>query len=363
MSARWVLLAGVLALDVPAAGHPLPVESFRVEAEAAPVAERPWWETFGDASLAELIVQGLAGNNDLGAASSRAESARARADQALAPLFPALNLTATGSASPSSSLGFQTGGLPTVPGAPTLPEVVYSGSAYASMRYSVDLFGRQLLAYQASLHGARASEQDRDGLGLSSLIAQAYFDAVAAAQQVAVIERQIEIARSLAEMTQLRYERGGTSGADVLQQRQQLAATRARLPPARSQLHLARQRLGVLLGRPPDQALPQVPARLPAPPAPPGLGMPAALLENRPDLRGALARLEASRSLTLSTQRALLPAWGCPPRRATRASRPPTCAPSPSGAWGWTSPSTCSGAGPTSRPSGRRARTTPGRRR
>lgn len=300
--AGWAPLLAALVLAGSAAAGPR-VEPYRPSPEAtyagdagAELSADPWWTTFGDASLDRVMEQGLSGNDDLGAAWERVDQARASAFGSLAPQLPSLSFDVGANAAPFESLGFQFGGIPTAPGEDEPPLAYYTGSAMLNARVPLDFWGPQVQLYRAGRFEVQAAAGDRDAqaISLSVRIGGAYFDAVTAAAQVALIERQVESQESLLELTELRYRETDTSGLDVLQQRQQLEATRALLPTARSQERTSRQRLAALLGLDDESKLPELTADLGALPAAPPVGRPADLLTIRPDLRAADARWAAA---------------------------------------------------------------------
>ena len=68
-----------------------PPEAFRGQtdpADAASLADLPWWEVFRDATLQELLQTALANNYDLRIAVARVEEARALAARARGAFFP-----------------------------------------------------------------------------------------------------------------------------------------------------------------------------------------------------------------------------------------------------------------------------------
>lgn len=279
---------------------------------ARAVPEQPWWTAFKEQKkLRGLIEQALRTNFDLGAATARIVQAEALATQARAPLFPSLSVNLSVQASPLESVGFQFGGAGPSPGGPgpELPDVFYSGSAVLNARYGLDVWGRQYLQYRASELTAVARRMNRDEFAarLAVQVAEAYFDAVATAQQKAITKQQIDVNASLLELTQLRFEKGEASSLDVYQQRQQLAAAEARLPPIKANLRVFKQRLNVLVGNSPSESLVAVPDTLPQLPEPPGTGRPRDLLQNRPTLRAARAQYEAAVARRKSSVRALFP--------------------------------------------------------
>ncbi len=282
---------------------PSPEERYEL-GRANPISDDPWWESFGDETLDGLIELGIEGSHDLAAVVSRVEGADARAERAASVFYPTITVDSMLSGSPSSGLGVQVGGMPSGGGMPgteteesTMPEVIYNGSAILNLRYQPDIWGAGRRSWRAARMAVDASEGDADAFaaGLTLQLAEAYFDAVMANQQIAIIERQIELNSSLLE---LRHEQSAASAAEVLQQRQQLASARARLPQARSIARMARERLAVLLSLRPSEAQTHfrgIRAALPDLPERPSTGTPRDLVENRPEIRAARARLAAAR--------------------------------------------------------------------
>ena len=197
-----------------------------------------------------------------------------------------------------------------------LPDRFYTGSANLSLRYRVSSWGAEYRTLQANRLEAMARRGDSDGVALALLgqVAESYYDAVSAAQQVEVLERQLDVSRQLADLTQLRFERGEATALDVLQQRQQEATTRANLPPIRADYRTAVARLEALVGSEPGtgsfsvpQMLPDLPADVTYPSGTPGPVVGLGQAPDRPDLRGADARLEATESQAASARWRFLP--------------------------------------------------------
>ncbi len=258
-----------------------------------------WWGSFADPAMTALIEQGLADNYDVLAAAERITEAQARARENLAPLLPSASFDVTANTAPVKTLGFQFGGIGgSMMSGVEPPTLYFTGSALLNVGLEIDITGRRVLALRAAKDDARASAEDRDAvaLQLSASIAEAYFDVLATRAQLAIVREQIATNEALLELTQARFGQGSASAVEVLQQRQQVASTRASLPQARAQLRVAELQLSTLLGQAPGAALPldRGAARLPALPPPPPLGRPVELLEARPDLRASTARLSAA---------------------------------------------------------------------
>jgi outer membrane protein, multidrug efflux system len=312
---RGLLAALATILVMPAAAwaaridayEPAADQRFAVEQTGTPLDD-PWWLGFDDRELAALVDRGLTHNRDLAASWAMVDQAEARTVQALSPALPTLSFDITESTSPYDSLGFQFGGLPSAGGDDSDdPAVYHSGSAMLNVRVPVSLWDGTLSGLHASRYDRAASEGDGEAraMALATRIAGAYFDVLAAREQVEIVQGQIEAHGALLELTQLRYEQSEASALDVLQQRQQHASTQAMLPQARVTLRTQENQLAALLGTP--EALAISGSSLPALPAPPTTGTPAELLDNRPDLRASSARMVAAGARTDASIGALTP--------------------------------------------------------
>ncbi len=316
--------------------------TFSRTSESSPVPTTPWWQALGDPQLERLVEEGLGGNNDVGAAWARVRQAQAGTGSALAPLLPSASFDVSANGQPAAQSAFcQVGaidfgpsafeliaplyqlvgdladGQPLDPAAlPELPQTeapaafdfCWTGSALFNVGWQVDAFGRGLLAHRAARFDADAARGDRDAqaLAVSTQIAEAYLDVVAANHQVEIVQEQLDAQQALLEVIELRFEQGSATALDVLQQRQTVAGTEALLPSARIVQRTRGASLAVLLGRAPD-GVPEVGAALPETPELPATGMPADLLDNRPDLRAASARLGSATARKRSAVRSLLP--------------------------------------------------------
>ncbi len=301
---KILLLFMLSATELPEGTYPsASVEAF-VEPSAGAPNTRPWWYAFDDPALTDAIDTALAQNYDLKAATARIVQAEAQAMRALAPLLPSVTADVTLSGSRAAALGFQFGF-----GGGEGPAVAYNGSTVLNARWQLDVFGRSYLAYRAAQLREEASGGNRNSvaLALANQVAAAYYDVVFFKNAIELLEGQVETNRRLLEILELRFERGDTAGLDVLQQKQQYASRAAEVPPLRSQLRAAEQRLAVLLGEVPDDEPPSTVAALPALPQTPALGEPNDLLENRPDLNAQLLQAQAANEQYSSAKRVHLP--------------------------------------------------------
>ena len=245
-------------------------EAFSMSIDGAAV-ERRWWRAMGDERLNALVERALSDNLDLRQARLRIEQAASLERQSAARLFPALDAdAAAGREWPDEG-------------------VKHTDSLTGALRLSweVDLWRRLTSARKAAEAETAALREDLQAtaLLLSAEVAETYFRAVEQQLQLALAAEQVEVGQTLLGLIELRFGQGQASVVDVYQQRQQLASTRAQFPQIRSRLRVLENRLKVLAAWSPAEADVAVSADLPALPPPAAVGVPSALLTNRPDLR------------------------------------------------------------------------------
>ncbi|MFL6234102.1 MAG: efflux transporter outer membrane subunit [Thermoanaerobaculia bacterium] len=253
-------------------------------AEAASLADRPWWEIFQDGELKGLIDEALRGSYDVRLAAWRVEEARAAAGISRSQFLPQVQADAGWSRGQASQLAS--------PGART--ENLYDVNLGVS--WEIDLWGRIRRLNEAARADVLATEEARHGvlLSLVSDVAASYF-------QLRELDLELEIARRSAAAFQETYdlfnrrlEAGAASGLETASAGASLASTAAAIPDLERRIVAQENQLAFLLGRNPqpiprgqaldDQLLPpEVPA-----------GLPADLLERRPDLRAAEQQLVAA---------------------------------------------------------------------
>src|SRR4051812_9367076 len=263
-------------------------------AEAQSLANTPWWEVFDDPQLQELIRVALAENKDLKIAVERIEEARARYGFVRADFYPQVNGNAT-----AGALRFSGGSLVHTPegdvkNSDGTQTGIYSLSADVS--WEIDFFGRVRRATEAEQALFLGTEEARRStvLALVADVARAYFE-------LRDFDRRLEIARrtigSLQESHQLatdRFEGGLTTEVDMRQAEAELRRVEAIVFDLERLVAMKENELSVLLGRNPGAILrgrpldeQKLPGAVPA-------GLPAELLDRRPDIRAAEQTLAAA---------------------------------------------------------------------
>ncbi|MCK4412532.1 MAG: efflux transporter outer membrane subunit [Candidatus Eisenbacteria sp.] len=251
-------------------------------AEGAMPAEH-WWTAFSDPQLDLLIAEALTGSPDLAAWWDRLDQARSLARKAGASQWPQLELD--GGAS-------RTGRWPDE--APDTYANDFSAQLFAS--YEIDLWGRVRSSKEAAVNSARASEQDfrAAAISLSANVGATWYELAEAREQLAVLEEQLAANAQILELVTLRFQHGRVGASDVLLQQQLVESTQGDRALAQARIKVLQHQLAVLLGRPPSDAPDISAAQLIELPAPPATGVPAELLQRRPDLQAAWLEVAAA---------------------------------------------------------------------
>jgi multidrug efflux system outer membrane protein len=252
-----------------------------------PDAIGPWWENFGDAVTAELVVEALENNYDLKIAAARVEEARAILGQVHGVRWPQVSYSLDRSRAKNSffMLGTPISSYTTV----------YSQGL--SISYIADIFGKLKRGEQAAFADLLSTEHSQLAL-VHGIIAQVVFTRTQIATQQRLLNIAHENIRSRKETLQIverRYSQGLVPPLDVHLARENLADVTSLEPRIRQALILSQHSLDVLLGRVPasSEELGETLAELPDL-SPVGLSVPASLLDRRPDLRAAEMQLAAA---------------------------------------------------------------------
>jgi NodT family efflux transporter outer membrane factor (OMF) lipoprotein len=251
-----------------------------------------WLADFGDPRLEAIVAEALENNQDLQTAAAQLEVARQAAIKAGAGLYPFISAGAGG----SSQGGYEGGDTTTTSGVSL--DVVWE----------IDLWGGIRAGKAAGLADfeAAGSQYAFARLSLAAQTAKAWFQAVESNMQVALAEQNIELFERNLSLAQARYNAGLTSELDIHLARFQLAAGEEFLRKARAGYEQAVRSLEVLLGRYPDAEM-ELATELAAVPPPVAAGIPAEVLEQRPDLVAAERQVAAAFYTIQVAQAARLP--------------------------------------------------------
>ncbi len=283
-----------------------------------------WQDFFGDARLARLIDTALAHNRDLRVAALNIEQARAQFQIQRAGQFPTLGVSAGGSRSKPSVLG---------------PGVAQSFSVGVGITaWEIDFFGRIASLKDVALAQFLATEEARKAtqISLVSAVANGWLTLMADDELLDITRRTVATRDESFNLTRLRFDNGVVSEID-LRLAQSLAETaRAAYAQQRRQRMQDENALALLLGTPvPPEAtegdaggLAQL-APMPELPA----GLPADLLDQRPDIRAAERQLMATNANIGAARAAFFPRIALTTSVGTASSELSGLFKSGSGAW------------------------------
>lgn len=243
-------------------------------AQAQSMADAPWFQVFDDPALQALITDAIANNLDLRVAMAHVQEARARAGIATSYLYPQVDGT--------FNYGVRGASTTTDPEDGTHQSTTYG----FHLSWEIDLWGRLRRGQEAANAMAMASEQARRGVLVTLVgdVATDYFLLRELDLQLTIAHETLRINDETVTYFRNRLN-GGVSNRLELDRIQALRErTATAIPELERQIGQVENSVSVLLGRAPGpvvrQALTgtdQVP-----PPIPPGV--PAALLERRPDV-------------------------------------------------------------------------------
>ena len=245
-----------------------------------------WWETFDDDELNGFVEEALSGNLTLVAYWARFGKARALAVKAGADAFPDIS----GEAGVSYARTHKTGDSL----APIPESENYSLGLVAS--YEVDLWGRVRAETMSANLAAAVSRQDLNGaaITIAAEVAERWARILSQRQQRVLLQRQLAANETYLDLVELRFRKSQASALDVMQQRQLVERVKAQVPLIDLEERLLLNELAVLMGRQPYNGTSFERRALPELAAPPSAGIPAQLLEFRPDILAAYQRLSAA---------------------------------------------------------------------
>jgi NodT family efflux transporter outer membrane factor (OMF) lipoprotein len=292
--AALTLLLGACSLAPPLKTPDIPTADAYKEigpwTQAQPADRLPrdsWWMLYDNEELDGLEQRLIAGNPTLAAALANYAQARALADQARAGLFPTLGLNA-GVGRNRESANAPLRGL-------TTPTYYNANTLGGSVSYELDLWGQIRNEVAAGEANAAASAADLENARLS-LIAQLagdYIQLRSLDRASAILDQTVDAYTRALTLTEQRHGAGIAPGLDVSQAQTQLDAARSQAAQTLAQRALMEHAIAALLGvsastfsiKPAIVAitLPRIPS-----------GVPATLLERRPDIAAAQRRMIAA---------------------------------------------------------------------
>ena len=277
-------------------------------------ANAGWVEDFGDHALNEVVRSALAHNYDLKQAAAHMDIAKAQLRKAGADLLPVLNLGGLARRSGALEKG-GAGNFNFSGGGSGFSGIGSSGGGTTSYfdltfeaSWEADIWGRVRAGKKAALYDYYAAENDYEAArqSLAAQTAKAYFHAIATDKILALAQAFEKNLLETLDVTKAFYDQGLISLLDVHLVKTDLARARESIRNAESAHLSALRALEVLAGRYPEANISHG-TLFPALPDPVPAGLPAALLERRPDLVAAERRVRAAFERRKQAVTAMLP--------------------------------------------------------
>ena len=265
--------------------------AWKSEASAVPVAD-DWLKSLDDPMLDTIVAEAIANNLDLRQAADRVTIAQQAVVVAGAQLWPQIGATAGG----RTTHDFDHSNDST------------TSIAFGAVAWEIDVWGKLRAKRAAAQAGYEATALDYAYArqSLAATVAQAWYLAIETRQLLALAENAVDIYRQLLDLVSTRRTAGKDSDLDVADTRAKLESAQSSVEAARQSFGDARRALEVLLGRYPATEI-EVETTYPLLPPTPAAGLPAALLERRPDLVAAEREVLAAFRQEEVAKLALLP--------------------------------------------------------
>jgi NodT family efflux transporter outer membrane factor (OMF) lipoprotein len=271
-------------VDLPAAFHHAD--------ERAKASLDHWWQSFDDSKLTALVEEALRQNSDLALAALNARAASLQAHLAI------INPIVGAGYTYDYSQPFQ-GSIP----------ATQFHSVTATVSYQIDVWDQLKATEDVARWEARATEQDRQSVALALIgsIVNLYFQLANLNYRIDVGGQSIAYAVKTLDLVKGLKDAGGGTKLEIAEAEQGLESERASqsvLFEQRAEMQNALTSLLNGVGSPEEQGRVAVPDR---PPPAVAAGLPASLLERRPDLRAAELRLRETLAITDATRLSFYP--------------------------------------------------------
>lgn len=244
---------------------------------AASVADLPWWELFDDPYLLDLIGDSIQHNYDVRIALARVEQAKGALGIAESAFFPQLGYSLEGGRGERSALGE-----PSM----FLKDPENSIAGYGSASWQIDLWGKIRRQTEQARALFLGTEFARRGVMLSVLgsVATNYYTLLQLDKQLEVAEHIVKTYEGVYQLFERRMVGGWASALETEAAAAQLYSIASQVPQLKQQIKATENALSILVGRVPGRiersasvSEHQLPVAVPA-------GLPANLVQRRPDL-------------------------------------------------------------------------------
>ena len=244
---------------------------------------KTWWTLYQDPILNDLVNKALLNNTDIKLAVGRIEEADALLREVGAALLPQIELNAAATRSRVT----EAGAFPVFSGNPRNNYIAQLGTSF-----EIDFWGKLRRAKDSARAQALSTRYAKDtvALSLTSLVTSNYLLLRSIESQITITQDNLKSRNASLSLTKRRLDGGVASALDVRQAEVASASLEAQLAELNRLRALNLHELALLAGTLDLNLAKTTIATLPIPPTPPA-GLPSKLLESRPDIYQAEARM------------------------------------------------------------------------
>ena len=258
--------------------------------DSVTIADKPWREIFAEDHLQKLINEGLKGNPDLQIAVQRVIQSEAYFSQSKANMLPGISLGANGNYTKNPKSVYPSG-----------PSEISFWQLGAEASWEIDIWGKLRSSKRAAYANLLATEAGRKEVQtrLIANLALAYYNLIGLDSKLEITRQTVKNEIEQVEIMKVLKESGKVTGAAIVQTEAIRFSAEVTIPDLEQQIRETENLICLLVGRVPgtiergkieEQTQPVV---LKA-------GVPARLLDNRPDVMqaefGVVSAYEVSNS-------------------------------------------------------------------
>jgi len=240
-----------------------------------------WWAVFNDPVLNDLVYHAYNQNINLKEYATRILQARASLAIAVGEVFPQTQQSTGNYTASESAIN---------PNFPDLPKFSSSWNLGFNLAWELDFWGlyrRQVISAREQFEGS-VDNYDAVLVTLLADTAQYYVQTRQYQEQIELTKHNVKLQRDVLKVVQARFDAGSVNELDVDQQQSQLSQVESAIPAFEIQLRQSQNQLCTLLGIPPTDLQSRLGQRpIPTAPKEVAVGIPAQLLQRRPDIRSA----------------------------------------------------------------------------
>lgn len=251
------------------------------------IADLPWWKVFKNRDMQNLLSDTYANNRDLRSVMANVEKARQYVIVAQAPLFP----WASYGGGISKGSNYAMGNPTSMGGATTTP-----GAFQGGVSWELDLWGKTRRSTEAAVSDYFASEEGQRALMLSLMkqVATGYLSLLQMDDELRILKESVDQYSKALQIFDDQLEGKVGTRLPVSSAQAALAATRSSISSLENEIISLENTLSVLAGRAPGRiqrsgSIGQMASAVHIP-----AGIPAQILNRRPDIRQSEQQLRAA---------------------------------------------------------------------